>query len=75
MTTQPLVLTEDSIKILDTQKLTDKHAIIIEVDPGNLPRHRLEEHLTNIKDAFRGAFPEPIKIIVSTHKISVIEQE
>ncbi len=75
MTTQPLILTEDSIKILDTQKLTDRHAVIIEVNAGNLPPHKLNEYLTNIKNAFREAFPEPIKIIVSTHKISVIEQE
>ena len=45
MTEHTITLTEDSIKILDTQKLTKNHVIFVTVDTGKLPPTRAQEYI------------------------------
>lgn len=61
-----ITLTDESIKILDTQKLTENHIVFVTIDTGKLPTQKAQEHIANIVDAI-GKVIKPAKI-VGLHK-------
>lgn len=51
-------------KVIETEHLTDKHIVIIEVDTGNLPSPKAKEHLDSILEQFRPLIPAATRIVV-----------
>lgn len=70
-------LTEGSVKILDSQKLTDKHIVLVTVDVENLPVTKATEYMERIKDGFRSILPDHTRLAVVPKGIDVqiIEKE
>lgn len=71
-----VTITPESIKILDSQLLTDKHSVIISIDTGNMPKHVIEKYFNDLLKQFKRVLPG-IKIVIVPKEfdIQIIEQE
>jgi hypothetical protein len=69
-------LSENSIQILDVQKLTDRHVMIVKVDVGNLPPSKAMDFMECIRVAFsEKVAPAELIVMPLTNEINVFEKD
>jgi len=69
------ILSENSIKVLDSQQLTEKHKLLVSVDIGDLSYEKAQEYLSAVTEAFKSVV-DPASVLVYPDSIDVtlIEQ-
>ena len=63
-------LSENSIKILDTHQLTDRHKLLVSVDIGNMSYDQAAEYLATVTEAFKSVV-DPASVLVYPDSIDV----
>lgn len=59
------------ISVLDVSKLSESDVVLVSVDVGNMPMHKIQEYLTTLKDAVRSIVPEPIQVLIKPNSINI----
>ena len=72
---QTIELSEDSVKILDSYKLSDRHKILVSVSVDNMSFEQATQYLTAVTESFKKVV-EPASVLVYPNSIGVtiIEQ-
>lgn len=65
--THELTISETSVKILQSEKLTDKSIMFVEVDVGNMPPKRIADYLASVKETIH-PLVQPAHLVIIARK-------